>query len=280
MLKSFNEPFGKVTERMDGSKAERYVLGYLDNAGFSFFRNDPKLREEVVKIVEILRKKGYEEKFLEVYDGGDRTEEEKLELLTEHVLERFLEVNYIKTIESGFEAEDRTSQGEKDIDGMIKQVFNIRAATSQVQRISTFNKEHDPDFYEKMSTPFTTRLVESLKQRLSKKFPDAKVIYTSAIFENDNLKTHLDGIRGMDAYLIVFVENVPRIFYIDYTGKPEKTEREILERGYGVKKVSGAELKDGDAKFVVYIDFSKINDGAILAQTGDILAKEIVKEYT
>ncbi len=280
----FKESYGAGMDstKMDGSIAERHVLGYQENEGFDFFRSDPKLKEEIEKIAAKLVESGFLERTERILGPTERTLEEKMKLAGGYVRERFLEVSFIKNIEEGkTPVEGRNPETERKIDAAIKEVFKMRSAALQVQRIADFNQKKDPEKYsDGITTPFTMRLVTSLKQKFSQKGISAQVIYNPAIFESDNLKTHIDGIRGTDAYVIVILEGKFKFFYLDYTANPRKiASREILKKGVGVEKQSDGSLGPSDSKIRIYIEFEKVADDAVLAQAGNELAGEIFKQY-
>jgi hypothetical protein len=276
--------FGNSNQQpnMNGSIAERIVLGFQDDAGFNFLKNDPQFHEEVEKIVDAIIVSEYFKKKENVLGKVERTIEEKKELARAYVYERFLEISFIKNIEDKkIIVPGRDPDAEKGFDTEIKKVFSIRAAVNQVERIAKFNKSTNSDRYsENITTPFVVRLLSSLKDRLTKKIGDVHISYVPAIFENDALKTHLDGIRGTDAYLVVTTREGKRLFCLDSTGNPEKVnDQSILKRGMGIEKQFDHYLKPEDAKLRVYIEFEKVTDEVILAKMGNEMAAEIEKLY-
>jgi hypothetical protein len=272
--------------KIDGSIAERKVLGFQSDEGFNFLKNDPKFHAEVQKTTDSIISSGFLKERESVLGNVDRTPEEEKELALKYVYERFLEISFIKNIESkNIQIEGRDPIKESKFDTEIKKAFKIRAAVSQVQRIADFNKTSNSDRYsENISTPFTVRMMGSLKQKLSKKLQNFQIIYNPAIFENDILKTHLDGIRGTDAYVIVISmkesEKQIRIFYLDYTGNPGKiNDQSIIKKGEGIERQSDPDLSSEDAKLRVFIDFEKVMDDSVLAKMGNEMAVEIDRLY-
>jgi len=257
-------------KKMDGSIAERMVLGFQDNKGFlNQIEKDEKFEEELNNLTEEFLRDGIVDEIFEAkVISGINSDEEKKEKIKPLIRDRFINIPFVKKAE-------KESALERKISAKIKNIFSIKKAVIQTQRIADYNRSVNEDVYlENITTPFTLRLLSSLTNRLKKNGVDPVIIYNPAIFKDDNIKTHLDGIRGTDAYVLVNVGDGFRFFYLDYTGDPKKAPDSVA-RGYGIEKQTSGELGKKDSKFVLYVDFNNLEDDQLLARLGDSLAKEI-----
>ena len=283
----FNTPVLEQKTK-NGTEAERKVLGFQDDEGYFFLKKDEKLEERIIELAGHLVDKGIVDAESDYKLGvAERSPGEKLEIAIKLVRERFFDIPFIKQLEDDkITVEGRDKYKEREISALIKEKYKMRTAAAQVKQVAEYNQRRNPEEYEKnIHTPFTQRLESSLRQRLAPKYKNVVIEYYPSIFENDALKTHLDGMRGADAFIIIgipiekdgiVVSLDRRVFFVDYTARPDKIrDKSILQRGMGVEKDTDGSLDPRDRKLRVYMEFNKVDDGANLAKMGDELAREI-----
>lgn len=271
-------------EKMTGEKAEREILGSQPMEGYFQYLESEKFEKQVERVSDILIKEGIVEKMQDYYPV--QSEEDWKTTVVEYVRNSFLDTKGIKK-----NLEDEKNSLHKgdtlSFKGMLTEkigrAVTLNAAVRQMLDISAFNKETDPEKYsEKISTPFTLALNRNIKSILKRKYPQTEfnIEYVPAILEDSRALTYLDGIKAVDAFVVITDSKTGffRVSFIDFTINPKKTDRMGVDHGSQVLSVNVPESVRAEKKQMVYMDGTNVTESEQVSKTAFNCASSITDE--